>query len=365
MKRTDDEAEPGDGSETHADADERVAVDGGRVDASPLDTLETTAESPEVGLRETMVDLYEGYVFTPAAIMWSDWRARVGVTIVAFYLVVGLFGPFVVEPTRSMDGTPLLRPFQTMAHPLGTDNTGADLLSMTVYSTVPILQMMFAGGLFTVTVGTLFGTMAGYKGGVVDLVLSTVTDVFINIPGMPLVIVLATIFEPENPYLLGILLSVASWAGLARAIRSQVLTFRNEAFTEASRTMGISANTIVVKDLLPHLMTYISVNLVQAMRNVVFAAVGLYFVGVLPFRDLNWGVMLNLAYNYGAMYRMEAIHWLLVPMGAIVGLSMGMILLAQSLDRVFNPRVRAKHAKTIDTDGGESSDEPATASSWL
>lgn len=379
MKRSDDRRDAGpdrpgaataSSGEPAGSSDGRAGplqTDGGQTDVSPLETLGQTSETRvERTRREKLKKLYTYYVYTPASIMWRDWRARIGVVLLVFYFAMGIFGPMIVEPTDVMDGAPLLQPFENMEHPLGTDNTGSDLLSLTVYSTVPILKMMVAGGLFTVTVGTLFGTVSGYKGGIVDTILSTVTDVFINLPGLPLVIVLASIFSPKSPYAIGILLSVAAWAGLARSIRSQVLTLRHESFTEASRAMGIPTSVIILKDILPHLMTYISVNLVHASRNVIFGAVGLYFIGVLPFSDPNWGVTLNLAYQYGAHYRMQAVHWLIIPILAIVGLSMGMILLSQSLDRVFNPRVRAKHANQAgDEAEGDVEEADPEATSWF
>ncbi|MFC7196429.1 ABC transporter permease [Halosimplex aquaticum] len=226
--------------------------------------------------------------------------------------------------------------------------------------------MMAAGGLFTVSMGTLFGTVSGYKGGTVDVVLSTITDIFINIPGLPLVIVLAAIIQPENPYVLGLLLTVAAWAGLARAIRSQVLSIRTEAFTEASRTIGVPQQKIILRDVLPHLLPYITVNLVQAMRNVLFGAVGLYFIGVLPITDPNWGTILNTAYSNNAHLRPNVIHWLLIPTAVIVVLSIGMILLSQSLDRVFNPRVRAKHIQQLDeSPPEEGAEDVENTDSWV
>lgn len=356
-----------------------VETDGGQATPSPLETLEASSDS-EVSRRDSLRRLYRQFVVAPAAVLWDDWRARVGGFIVLSYVLVGLFGPMIVQETYTNEGPRLLQPFDPQyliplvdtpdvtlnlgvweftftglfvwKFPLGTDNVGGDLFARTIYSTRPVLKMILAGGLFTVGVGTVVGLLSGYKGGVVDDVLSTVTDIFLNIPGLPLVIVLAGIFTPSNPYLVGMLLAVAAWAGLARSIRSQVLTLRNESFTEASRTMGLSTSRIVTLDILPHLMPYVTVNLVNAARNIIFSAVGLYFIGVLPFDNPNWGVTLSLAYNNSAMYMLSRLHWLLVPIVAIVGLSMGLILLAQSLDRVFNPRVRAKHS-----DAAESSDD--------
>jgi peptide/nickel transport system permease protein len=285
--------------------------------------------------------------------MRHDWRALTGISIVVIYILIGVVGPLLIEPTAPNDAPHRLSWFESWAHPLGTDPLGQDLLAEMVHSTPPMLIMMLSGGLFTIIVGATFGTVAGYKGGSIDSALSAITDVFINIPGLPLVIVLAVIFQPSNPVVLGVLLTVASWAGLARAIRSQVLQLRYESFIEASRTIGIPTGPLVLKDVLPALLPYVMVNFVSAMRSVIFSAAGLYFIGVLPFEDTNWGITLRAAYDGGAMYRIGLIHWLLVPTLAIVILSIGMILLAQSLDRVFNPRVREKHKR------GKKSEEPA------
>nr|WP_224828329.1 ABC transporter permease [Saliphagus infecundisoli] len=334
-------------------AGETVRSDGGTVD-SPFETTSSVEET-----RGDRLDRFlEGYARTPWSIMRQDWRALVGLSILGVYLLVATLGVYLVEPSHPADGPQLLGAFQNWEYPLGTTSSGRDVLADAVHSTPSILIMMASGALFTIGVGTAFGVVAGYKGGMVDTVLSTVTDVFINIPGLPLVIVLATLLSDwiNNPVALGVLLAIAAWAGLARAIRSQVLTIRNESFIESARAIDLSTRWILTKEILPQLMPYIVVNMVNAARTIIFAAVALYFLGVLPYSDANWGVMLNTAYEAGALYRPEAYHWLLVPMVAISGIAVGLILLAQSLDRVFNPRARARHQ------GGEEEEpmEPET-----
>ncbi len=340
-------------------------TDGGTASQSePLDVLESSAESDvSFGKKEALQGILRTFALEPWQTMRHDWRAVTGLTIVISYILIGTVGPYVIEPTTVNDAPYRLGWFQTLAHPLGTDPMGRDLLAETVHSTPAMLQMMLAGGLFTVVVGTTVGTVAGYKGGSIDSALSAITDVFINIPGLPLVIVLAVIFQPSNPYLLGVLLTVAAWAGLARAVRSQVLQLRYESFIEASRTVGIPTGPIILKDVLPALLPYIMVNLVSAMRGVIFSAAGLYFIGVLPFEDTNWGITLRAAYDGGAMYRIGLLHWILVPTLAIIILSVGMILLAQSFDRVFNPRVRERHQQ--DGEGNAETETATTTGSTI
>lgn len=326
---------------------DQMQSDGGQTARIPLESFDEGRTTPE-SRQHKLAILLRDFVIVPWSILRHDWRAVLGLSIVAFYVVVGVVGSVVVEPTHTNDGMPFVGAFETMEHPLGTDNTGQDIFAQTIHSTPPILTMMVSGGLFTIVVGLLFGIVSGYKGGFVDTALSSIIDTFINIPGLPLVIVLAALLNPENPVVIGVLLASAAWAGLARAVRSQVLTIRNEAFVENARVMGLSTPYLLVKHVIPPLGPYMAINTVQAMRNILFSAVALYFIGALPFSDSNWGITLNLAYHNGAMYRPDLLHWLVVPIVAIVGISIGLMLLAQSLDRVFNPRVRARHLNNDD-----------------
>jgi len=333
--------------------DDNTMTDGGVAaggdEASPFDTVSEFEETRKDKLRKW----YDAYVYTPISIIWTDWRARIGFIIILAYLIMGIIGPQFVTRTSVLEGPALAQPFETMEYPLGTDDMGRDLMSQTVYSTQTILKMVAAGATSTVAIGTIVGSIAGYKGGMTDTVLSSITDVFINIPGFPLVMVLGLLFDDlllGNPWAVGVLLSVAAWGGLARSIRSQVLTLRQESFVEASRALGLPTRTIVFKDIIPHLMPFVVINLTNAGRRVIFEAVALYYLGILPFQNLNWGSVLNLAYSAQAHTRPAALHWFLVPMVAIVLISIGLILLGQSLDRVFNPRVRARHEKTTSDD---------------
>lgn len=343
----DDQASDGTADSSGPDnVGEVLRSDGGEMQA-PFRTKAEVQETRGDRYRK----LFNGYVVTPFSILRDDWRAIVGISIVSLYVFMATVLSPLIEPTETADGPQYVPPFTNWQYPLGTNQLGEDLLAQAVHSTGPLLIMMFSGAVFTVVLGLFFGLLSGYKGGMFDTILSSITDVFLNIPGLPLIIVLSILLEPSNPIVIGVILSVAAWAGLARSVRSQVLTIRNESFVEASRAMDISTPTILTKEILPRLMPYVMVNFVNAARNILFSVVALYYLGVLPFSQTNWGVMLNQAYNAGAVYRMQAVHWLLIPMIAITGISIGLILLAQSLDRVFNPRVRARN------EGGSSEGE--------
>ncbi|ODR80946.1 ABC transporter permease [Haladaptatus sp. W1] len=315
--------------------------------------------------------LLDLWLIAPMRVVWNDVRARIGATLVIGFVLMGVVGPTFVAAPRVGQAPLLVGPFQggiiggswyelantslfgvsvpwVVFHwPLGTDNVGRGILEQVVHATPRMLTMITSAGVFVTVLGTSVGALAGYSGGRVDQVLSTAVDIVMTLPGLPLLLILVALLEPKNPIVLGLVLSLQAWAGMARAIRSQVLTIRSTSYVEAARAMGLSTPTIVAKEVVPNIMPFVMINMVNAMRGVIFASVGLYFLGLLPFSEVvNWGVMLQLAYSNGGMLTLDAAHWLLVPMVAIVLLSMALILFAQGMDRVFNPRVRARHAET-------------------
>jgi len=314
-------------------------------ETTSVDWRSDSGSSADVTRKERLKEIYEAQIRTPAVIAWSDWRTRFGLLIIGVYLLMGLVAVLGLWREPSTSQAPrYLTLFENMNYPLGTTASGTDLMALIIHSTPSILIMITAGAVWATVIAVIIGTVAGYKGGRVDRGLMSFSDLVMAIPGLPLVIILAVTLNPENPVLLGVIINISYWAGLGRSLRSQVLTIRENNYVEASRTMGISTPRIIIKDVIPNLMPYVTVNFVFAARYVMFASVGLYFLGVLPYSTQNWGVTLNFAYSGGALFSLEAAHWLLAPMAAIMGLSLGLILLGQGLDRVFNPRVRTRMA---------------------
>lgn len=345
-----------------ADPPKTPSPDGGSgmaaATGSPFTTVSDVTASRSTRYRQLVDEL----VLAPMRVVWHDWRARVGLAILLVYVAMGaaawattshwwMFADVtIIETPSTLEGPVLQQPFETWEFPLGTSDMGRDLFKQVVHATPAMFQMMAGGAVFATGMAVVWGVVSGYVGGTVDRIMMTVADVLMTVPGLPLVIVLATLLEPENPFTVGIIIVINSWAGFARALRSQVLTIREESFVEASQAMNLSASRILTFDVVPGLMPLVMVNFVTRARNVIVASVGLYFLGILPFSTLNWGVMLQLAYDSGTWYSMDAIHWLLVPVFTIMLFSLGLILFGQGCDRIFNPRIRARHAKTAPDD---------------
>ncbi|WP_137290411.1 ABC transporter permease [Natronorubrum halophilum] len=325
------------------------------------EAFEAVAENT-MGRGERYRRLFDRWVLAPGRIIWDDVRARVGASILLLYVLVGLFGPAVYKEPKVNQGPRSLTPLaEGLTYPLGTDNLGRDILAQLVHATPSMLQMITAGGLFVTVMGVTVGTTAGFAGGRTDRFLSLITDIVMTIPGLPLIVILAALLEPQDPIVTGLILTINVWAGLAREIRSQVLSISRHSYVEASQAMGLSTPTIILRDILPNIMPYVLITFVNAARQVIFASIGLYFLGVLPYDSVvNWGVMIDQAVSGGAMHVMSMAHWLIAPLATITLLSFGLILFSQGTDRMFNPRVRARHSSTTRSND-DPSDDGATA----
>ncbi|WP_276256405.1 ABC transporter permease [Halomontanus rarus] len=336
-------------------------------------------DSVQLSNRERVDILLDAYVFTPGRVAWSDWRTRFGIIIMALFVLTGTVGTRIINSPGTNQAPVNHKPFdgglsaitedggwiditQTSIGsvsipwveffaPLGASNFGEPIGRQLVHSTPDMLQMVIAGSIVSVGLAAIIGITAGYKGGRTDSVLMSLTDIVMTMPGLPLIIVIAAIYPPRQAWLVGVVLAIDSWPGLARALRSQVLTLREESYVEASRTMGLSSRTILSRDITPQLMPYILINAAQAGRSVIFQSVALYFLGVLPFTTANWGIMMDTAYTDGyALVNLSNFYQIFWPMMAVIIISFGFILFSQGMDRVFNPRIRARHAKKVGAD---------------
>lgn len=333
-----------DNSETKADGgtvEEQLFGGGGASDGS-------RTRSPQERLNR----LLDMYLFTPFRIAWNDWRARIGGIGVLFYILMGTLGVMLVPEPKLNEAPRYLPAFQDPAVPCGTDNVGQPICRSVVHATPAMLKMALAGVLFAIGVAVIFGFVAGYKGGLIDTLIMTLTDIMITLPALPLVIIIAAIYPPEDPFIVGAILAVDNWPGLARQIRSQVITLREESYVEASRAMGIPTSQIIGRELFPQMAPFVLISSAYAATAVITESVGLYFLGVLPFTTDNWGVMMNFAHTQGGAVSnfMFTGHWLLFPLLALSGMTFSLVLFGQGMDRVFNPRLRARHSKTTPND---------------
>ena len=336
----------------------KLTEDLSKVDDQPMieeligDLERTGDDSRLTPIKRTI----EAFILAPARIAWGDWRAQIGFSIVLLFVFMGtIWHRF--YPEAYINSAPrLVQPFdsrythqvfgiEVWQYPLGTNDNGQGILQRIVNAAPDMVELVLAGAIVSVGIAIVVGIGAGYKGGTVDRVLMTLTDILLVIPGLPLIVMITAIIQPRDPFFLGMLLAIDNWPGLARALRSQVLTMREESYVEASRAMGISTGVILGVDIVPQLMPYILINAAGAGKGVITEAVALYFLNFLPTTAPTWGKMLDRAREFGAIENEQHFYMILWPMVVLAGISFGLVLLAQGLDQIFNPRLRARHIR--------------------
>jgi peptide/nickel transport system permease protein len=271
----------------------------------------------------------------------DDRPALAGAIVIVIYLIVAVIGPLVTHVGYQKNEALAYLP-PSAKYPLGTDFGGNSVLSELIVGTRPIMEVGLAAAVIVVIVGVTVGLVSGYRGGVVDQVVMRITDVFLTIPGLPLVIVIASIVRTTNPFALAGILSMTGWAGLARAVRSQALSLRTSDFIDAARVQGLPLRNMVGRQLLPNVGPYVAIHFLLAVTDAIYAEVGLYLLGVAPISGTNWGIMLNLALSQGALYTTQSALYLFSPMLAIVFLQVALVYFSRAMDRLFNPRLRVQ-----------------------
>ena len=224
------------------------------------------------------------------------------------------------------------------AHPFGTDELGRDLMRRLIAGSSSVLGIAFLTGLFTVTIGVVLGLISGLAGGITDKIIMTVTNLVMTVPTFPIMLVLAQVATITNVAVFSLILSALSWAGLCRAVRSQIISVKERDFIQICKVMNLRKTHIIFSELLPNILSYVVVNFIMIMRNAITASVGIMMLGVVAYDHTNWGAILNSSQAY--IMNPNAIFFWLMPVLFIALFQAGVTLLANGLDVVLNPRLR-------------------------
>lgn len=226
-------------------------------------------------------------------------------------------------------------------HPLGTDDGGKDVFSAFVYGARVSLLVGFSASLISMLIGGAVGLLAGYYGGRLGTLLMRLTDIFLVIPDLPLMIVIVAIVGPSLWNII-LVIGLLGWTGTARMVRAQALSLKERQFVLRARAIGAGHFYILRRHILPLVLPLMLANTVLVISLSILSESTLAFLGLGDPTTLSWGGMLNFAFTRGAVSARA--WWALIPPGlGIVWVVLACTLVGNSLEEVFNPRLQGHH----------------------
>lgn len=318
------------------------------------DPFTSRAALSEVDFEETRLEQFQRQMAGLGNVIRSSARALlrnkagfVGFLGVMFFVVVSVFGPLFIpyEGSARMDrrqpGARVLVAGPSAEHILGLDWKGRDVLSHMVHGGQKLIITAIQAGLFATILAVVLGSAAGLLGGIIDQVIGTIANFILTIPSFPLLLVLASVINFDSDFLLAVLFGALNWPTLMRAVRAQVLSLRERDYVQAAVALDLGLWHIITREVFPNMISYIAVNLIFTIRVAMYSIVGLVFLGLVPLREPDWGVMIFTGRQQGVLFLPEAAGMLLSPIIAIALFQLSLVLFTRSLEEVFNPRLRS------------------------
>jgi peptide/nickel transport system permease protein len=263
----------------------------------------------------------------------------VGFLVFAVMVLICLIGPLFTPDDLPTDVSKIYAA-PTLAHPLGFDSEGRDVLMQLINGGRTVIFVGFMAALVSTVIAVLFGALAAYVGGRLDSVIVTATDIVLTVPGIILLAVLAAFYRVGSSWALAVILGILGWPGLLRAVRAQVFSLKEREYIEAARLLDLGTVRIVIREILPNMASFILMNFVIGMTNAIYALAGLYLLGLAPMEGDNWGIMINFAWTRGAIFFEGSFFYIMGPVLAICILQLALVTMARSFEEILNPRLR-------------------------
>ena len=285
--------------------------------------------------------------------IWLNNKLVLGVCVFLAMLSIQFIGPLLWDtelakvassPTNVVplwaEGNPALgfKP-PDPAHPLGTESNGRDMLALLIVATPRSLRVGVIGASIGILVGIVLGFTAGFLGGRLDTVIRVAADVWLTIPGLAVLIVIASYVSQLEINVMAALMALFAWPGPTRFLRAQILSMRERGYIQMARLSGASTFDIMFKEIMPNLLPYLAAGFTSGISGVILAAAGLETLGLGPTRIPTLGMTVNYALRSSAILR-GMWWWWGFPIAILIVIFVALFFVTIGLDEIANPRLR-------------------------
>jgi len=297
-----------------------------------------------VAVREPGAVIESEPIRTRRGIVWQTFKRRpsaiVGLVVLALVVAGALLAPVLAPyPLHEQVGPVFGHP--SWSHPLGLDDGGIDVITLLMWGARVSLLVGFAATVVSMLIGGTVGVLAGYFGGRTDTILMRITDYFLVIPDVPLMIVVAAIWGPSLFHII-IVIGILLWTSTARVIRAQVKSVRERVYVKRVHSLGAGHFRIVMRHVLPQVAPLLIASTVLTIAVAIFDETALAFLGLGDPSSISLGKMIENAFQRAAIS--TGAWWAIVPPGALVAIIiLSCSLIGGAIEDALNPRLRVAH----------------------
>jgi len=266
-----------------------------------------------------------------------------GMIIVLTLIVLSAVGTYWLETGGRTSGSLPARQPPGEGMLLGTDALGRSIASQMSEAMPNSLQIGLIAASLGTLIGALVGFASGYFGKAVDALLRVLIDVFLSVPSLLFLILIASVLRGVGVQAMALIIGLFAWAWPARQVRAQVLSLKERAFVQIARLSGMSGLEIIFRELMPHMLPWLGANFVNAFIAAVLAESGLSILGLGPQQEMTLGMMIYWSLSYGAILQ-NLWWWWVTPVFTLIALFLALYLIHIGLEEVSNPRLRRQEA---------------------
>ncbi len=273
---------------------------------------------------------------------------KIGIVILTVFMLmaiasflVPLLGP-TYDPMSGAD--PLIKRSTgpSLRHWLGTDFIGRDIFCQLLEGAKVAFIVGISCAFISIVLGTVIGMIAGYAGGIADTVLMRIADMFMVMPTLVILLILASLWQ-LSIWVIILILAIMRWPSVSRIIRSQTLSLKQRPFIEASKVAGASPIRIIFRHIMPNVLPLAFLYMTFRVTSAILVEAALSFLGFGDPGQVSWGMMLQWVWSSGHMF--QAPYWLLPPGICISLLTLSFYMLGRAMDEVLDPRLRKEEER--------------------